>query len=250
MTLLIYTHTKANRATLPGNALDKDLNAEGIQAGMARATNTLYLVCLSSDGYPPTLGFWKEMLRKMTQGQKVRLVMILESDDPMLSTFKHSSWKSGFPGQEIFPNDDENHRWVMEVDAWKVRKVLTGTGTPLYQKLSEVWAWQIEDRGVQGEGARTARKRSSTKGRNKAYVEKDKTPFMDEEDEAMEEEDVEVIDGRAADDEDDNVEEDNDDGDDEDDDNNKEEEGDDDENEDEDEVVVEEDDDSEDELAR
>ena len=47
----MYTHTKANRITKQGNVLSEKLNAQGLQAGMARATNTLYFACLGSDGY-------------------------------------------------------------------------------------------------------------------------------------------------------------------------------------------------------
>lgn len=52
----------------PGNSSNEKLNDEGIHAAMSNARHTLFLLCLGSDGWPPTFGFWNDLLGKLTKG--------------------------------------------------------------------------------------------------------------------------------------------------------------------------------------
>ena len=118
----------------------------------------------------------------------------------MTTAFKKPKFPS-FPGMEIFPADDENHRWVMNVDARMVLKAFENFKhiTPMFKRMVEIWTMQLGHRAIQGEGAKQARKLSSTKGRHKPFINRG---HEDIEEDVDEDDSGEVIDGEDGDEDD------------------------------------------------
>lgn len=76
----------------------------------------------------------------------------MKVDDPMAGAFQRSKFNS-FLGFQIFREKPANYRWVMDVDAWKVKKALERVSkniSPTYRRISKVWAKQLLDRAKTG----------------------------------------------------------------------------------------------------